>query len=172
MVKAKVVSRALPLSQNRTTGGKRHRNSNVWNILPVSTLRTIDLGSKKNSNRLFSRFCGKLSVFFEVFLAPKLVQLKDCHPDRSFSFPKEMRNGVEGSAVSCTLQVTVKTPQPAKVLTSGLSLNRGWRDRAGMRRRMLSHPQRVRGSRQIRPRVRELSASAKVLCGRWRCRGG
>ena len=28
----------------------------------------------------------------------------DCHPDRSFSFPKGMRSGVEGPAVSSTLQ--------------------------------------------------------------------
>jgi hypothetical protein len=51
-----------------------HRNSNVLKILPVTTLRTIDLEGKKNSDRLFSRFCGKLSVFFEGILAPKLVQ--------------------------------------------------------------------------------------------------
>src|ERR1700680_4891794 len=50
-----------------------HRNSNVSNILPVTTLRTIDLGGKKNSDPLFSRFCGKLSVFFEGICAPKLV---------------------------------------------------------------------------------------------------
>jgi len=25
----------------------------------------------------------------------------DCHPDRSFSYPKGMRSGVEGPGVSC-----------------------------------------------------------------------
>jgi len=51
-----------------------HNNSNVLNILPVTTLRTIDLGGKKKTGPLFSRFCGELSVFFEGNLAPKLVQ--------------------------------------------------------------------------------------------------
>jgi hypothetical protein len=51
-----------------------HHNSNVLNILPVTTLRTIDLEGKKNSGPLFSRFCGKLSVFFQGTYAPKLVQ--------------------------------------------------------------------------------------------------
>jgi hypothetical protein len=44
-----------------------HRNSNVMNIMPVTTLRTIDLEGKKNSDPLFSIFCGKLSVFLREF---------------------------------------------------------------------------------------------------------
>jgi len=43
------------------------------NILPVTTLRTIDLAGKKNSDPLFSGFCGKLSVFFAGNCAPKKV---------------------------------------------------------------------------------------------------
>jgi hypothetical protein len=49
-------------------------NSNVSKILPVTTLRTIDLGGKKNSGPLFSGFCAKTRVFFEVNYAPKYVQ--------------------------------------------------------------------------------------------------
>jgi hypothetical protein len=45
-------------------------NYNVSNILPVTTLRTIDLGGKKKSDLLFSRFCAELSVFFAGFSAP------------------------------------------------------------------------------------------------------
>src|ERR1700680_15204 len=75
MVKAKAFSPVLPAvpKPNCRAAGER-RNSNVWNILPVTTLRTIDLEGKKNSDPLFSRFCGKLSVFFEGILAPKQVQ--------------------------------------------------------------------------------------------------
>jgi hypothetical protein len=32
--------------------------------LPVTTLRTIDLGGKKISGPLFSRFCTKTECFF------------------------------------------------------------------------------------------------------------
>jgi hypothetical protein len=53
-----------------------HRNSNVWNILPVTTLRTIDLRGTKNSDRLFSRFCTEMRAFFEGHIAPKRVQLE------------------------------------------------------------------------------------------------
>ena len=42
-----------------------HPNFNVSKILPVTTFRTIDLGGKKNSGPLFSRFCAKQSVFFD-----------------------------------------------------------------------------------------------------------
>ena len=48
-------------------------NSNVSKILPVTTLRTIDLGGKKNSDPLFSRFCAKTESFFGLFSAPKSV---------------------------------------------------------------------------------------------------
>ena len=52
---------------------ERGHNLHVVYILPVTTFRTIDLGGKKNSNPLFSRFCAELSVFFEGNLAPKMV---------------------------------------------------------------------------------------------------
>jgi hypothetical protein len=42
------------------------RNSNVSKILPVTTFRTIDLGGKKNSSPLFSRFCEEQRVFFDT----------------------------------------------------------------------------------------------------------
>ena len=45
---------------------KRHCNFRVLNILPVTTLRTIDLGGKKIPGLLFSRFCAEASVFFEL----------------------------------------------------------------------------------------------------------
>jgi hypothetical protein len=50
-------------------------NSNVWNILPLTTFRTIDLAGKKNSDPLFSRFCAETRVFFELNYAPKYVQI-------------------------------------------------------------------------------------------------
>jgi hypothetical protein len=53
---------------------QRRRNSNVSKILPVTTLRTIDLAGRKISDRLFSIFCAELRVFFEVFYAPEYVQ--------------------------------------------------------------------------------------------------
>ena len=58
-------------------------NSHVVNILPLTTLRTIDLGGKKNSDPLFSRFCAEQSVFFEGNSAPEFVQLNFswCHDE-------------------------------------------------------------------------------------------
>jgi hypothetical protein len=50
-------------------------NSNVSNVLPVTTLRTIDLEGKKNSSLLFSRFCEEVRVFFEGKGAPQLGQI-------------------------------------------------------------------------------------------------
>jgi hypothetical protein len=41
-------------------------NLHVSNILPVTTLRTIDLGGKKKSDSLFSRFWAETRFFFEV----------------------------------------------------------------------------------------------------------
>ena len=49
-------------------------NSNVSKMLPLTTFRTIDLGGRKISGPLFSRFCAKTRVFFEVFSAPEYVQ--------------------------------------------------------------------------------------------------
>jgi hypothetical protein len=57
---------------NRAAEAK-DRNSNLSNILPVTTFKTIDLEGKKISGPLFSRFCAESSVFFEVFSAPKCV---------------------------------------------------------------------------------------------------
>jgi hypothetical protein len=54
-------------------------NSNVSKILPLTTFRTIDLGDKKISGRLFSRFCAEARVFFEVFIAQEYVQLAEVH---------------------------------------------------------------------------------------------
>jgi hypothetical protein len=57
---------------------RRHVNSNVSKILPLTTFRTIDLGGRKNIDPVFSIFCAKLSVFFEANAAPEYVQLRDC----------------------------------------------------------------------------------------------
>jgi hypothetical protein len=43
--------------------------------LPVTTLRTIDLEGKKNSDLLFSRFCGEREIFSNENTAPQLVQI-------------------------------------------------------------------------------------------------
>src|SRR5271165_7259878 len=48
-------------------------NSNVINILPVTTLRTIDLEGQKYSDPLLSRFCAESSVFSEGNSAPEYV---------------------------------------------------------------------------------------------------
>jgi hypothetical protein len=55
---------ALPARFQNGTPGRHYHNSNVVNILPVTTLRTIDLGGKKISGPLFSRFCTKTECFF------------------------------------------------------------------------------------------------------------
>jgi hypothetical protein len=47
-------------------------NSHVVNILPLTTLRTIDLGGKKNSDPLFSIFCAEQSVFLREILHQNL----------------------------------------------------------------------------------------------------
>jgi hypothetical protein len=60
--------------QSGIAGSKPALNSNVLNILPISTLRIIDLEGKKNSSPLFSRFCSKTQRFFWRFTAPKYVQ--------------------------------------------------------------------------------------------------
>jgi hypothetical protein len=48
----------------------QHRNHHVFHILPVTTLRTIDLECKKNYGPLFSRFWVEERVFFEGNSAP------------------------------------------------------------------------------------------------------
>jgi hypothetical protein len=72
-----------------------HRdNSHVSKILPITTLRTIDLGDKKNSNPLFSRFCAEMRVFFEVKSAPEYVHQKAGAPGSIASHPcKERKDG-------------------------------------------------------------------------------
>ena len=49
-------------------------NPNVSKILPLTIFRTIDLGGRKISGPLFSRFWAKTRVFFEVNCAPEFVQ--------------------------------------------------------------------------------------------------
>ena len=51
---------------------RRRGNSNVSKILPLTTLRTIDLGGKKNSGPLFSRSCRKMRVFLRQVLHQNL----------------------------------------------------------------------------------------------------
>jgi hypothetical protein len=51
--------------QNGTASSDKRRNSNVSKILPVTTLRTIDLAGRKIPDCLFSRFCAVSRVFFE-----------------------------------------------------------------------------------------------------------
>jgi len=60
----------VPKTEPQAIG--HHDNSHVSNILPVTTLRTIDLGGKKKSGPLFSGFCAKMRVFFEVNSAPEI----------------------------------------------------------------------------------------------------
>jgi hypothetical protein len=45
-----------------------HVKSSVSNILPLTPFKTIDLGDEENSSPLFSVFCEKTRVFFEVNL--------------------------------------------------------------------------------------------------------
>jgi hypothetical protein len=63
------VSSEVPENELQAIG--EHPNSNVLNILPVTTFRTIDLEGKKNFDPLFSRFCVNLSVFFSRKLCTK-----------------------------------------------------------------------------------------------------
>ena len=57
----------------KETVGKRNRvNPHISNILPLTTLRTIDLGDKKNSTPLLSIFCDKTEFFFEDLLHQKV----------------------------------------------------------------------------------------------------
>jgi hypothetical protein len=75
------------------------RNSNVSNILPVTTFRTIDLAGNKISGPLFSRFCAEQSVFFEGFSAPKCVHENQ---DRRFVYAYTGR-ARRPSSISCGL---------------------------------------------------------------------
>ena len=43
-------------SKTETTSARAYHNFHVFNILPVTPLRTIDLGGTKISGPLFSRF--------------------------------------------------------------------------------------------------------------------
>jgi hypothetical protein len=65
-VKAKTIVRLYPRSsRTEPRTGRDHDNPNALNILPVTTLRTIDLGGKKKYDPLFSIFCEEASVFLE-----------------------------------------------------------------------------------------------------------
>ena len=58
-------------------------NSHVSKILPLTTFRTIDLGGKKNSTPLFSRFYAKTECFLRNFLHQKgciAIGNCDCGP--------------------------------------------------------------------------------------------
>jgi len=50
-------------SKNGNAADQPRRNFNVSWMLPVTTLRTIDLGGKKNPGPLLSRLCAKERVF-------------------------------------------------------------------------------------------------------------
>src|ERR1700719_3926106 len=56
--------------------GRSRHNSNVSNILPLTTFKTIDLGGKKISGPLFSGFWTETRDFLEGKIAPKIGQLK------------------------------------------------------------------------------------------------
>jgi hypothetical protein len=77
-----------------------HRdNSHVSKILPVTTFRTIDLGGKKNSSPLFSRFCAEMRFFFEVNSAPEYVhqrQVARASATSAASFPTLAKNARMG----------------------------------------------------------------------------
>jgi hypothetical protein len=55
--------------RNRSKRLGNQANPNVSNILPVTTLRTIDLAGREISDRLFSRFCAGLT---KRYLSPKI----------------------------------------------------------------------------------------------------
>src|ERR1700733_6922162 len=69
---AKTASTRVPKTERWAAA--RGRNSNVSKILPLTTLRTIDLGGRKLAGPLFSIFCAKTACFFEGNSAPEYVQ--------------------------------------------------------------------------------------------------
>jgi hypothetical protein len=56
VAKAKTFVRLSRLSGSDRQAVSERGNPNVWNILPVTTFRTIDLEGKKNPGPLFSGF--------------------------------------------------------------------------------------------------------------------
>src|SRR5271166_1412310 len=76
MVRTQVIYKIMVGSLTSRVAGclGRRVNLNVFKILPLTTLRTIDLGGKKIFDPLFSRFCAEMRVFFEVNNAPECVQ--------------------------------------------------------------------------------------------------
>jgi len=64
----------LSPTNQATQAANKNANHNVLNVLPVTTLRTIDLQGKKKSGPLFSIFWAELSDFFERNSAPEYVQ--------------------------------------------------------------------------------------------------
>src|SRR5271166_5580108 len=73
IAKAKICSPFRLQSKDEPQAAKCNCNSHVFYILPVTPLRTIDLGGRKISASLFSRFCAEREVFFEGFYAPQYV---------------------------------------------------------------------------------------------------
>ncbi len=55
-------------SEMERQAARQGDNSHVFYILPVTTLRTIDLGGKKNPNPLFSGLWADLRAFFEAIM--------------------------------------------------------------------------------------------------------
>jgi len=79
------------------------RNSNVLNILPVTTLRTIDLGGKENSDPLLSRFCEELSGFSKGNSAPERVHSRVPGSDTWAGLKKETGLGEDDRPLSSGL---------------------------------------------------------------------
>jgi hypothetical protein len=71
---------------------ERPRNPNVSKILPLTTLRTIDLGGKKNSGPLFSRFCAKTECFFGGIYAPQSVHQITTDGAEALRAPSEVQS--------------------------------------------------------------------------------
>ena len=65
--------------RSRTAGNGRARNSNVMNILPLTTFRTIDLAGRKNPDSLLSIFWEEMEVFFRRYSAPKHMHMSACY---------------------------------------------------------------------------------------------
>ena len=70
---------------------------------PPVTARLADFMSQVAQGRSGLAFFVKVGTAKRPRGMPSVlgISLKDCHPDRSFSYPKGMRSGVEGPGVSC-----------------------------------------------------------------------
>ena len=96
---------AIPACGSKTEpqAAAKPSNSNVSRILPVTTFRTIDLGGRKISDRLFSIFCGKMRVFLfdsgaqvagRLKGAPNRQHAEKKRPQQVSRFPSRARNGL------------------------------------------------------------------------------